>query len=101
MAQSFGSSKTYFKIGDLLIYYGSGSVSATSKHDTEVAVTFSPAFADTNYAIFTGCKSNAGYASVSGGYKAKAVGSFKLNFWNEGNSTYTYEYTYLVIGKAA
>lgn len=102
MTQSFESAKSYFKIGGLLIYYGSGSISVPGKRDTAVTITFSPAFADTNYAVFIGCKANSGYAAVSAGHKEKAEGSVKLNFWNEeANYTYTYEYTYLIIGKVA
>lgn len=102
LTQSFSSAKSYFRIGNLLIYYGGGTKTCAGSNDSTVNITFSPAYADTNYRIIVGCAFNdANHENITPAGKIVSTTSATLNFWNKGSAAVNYRYSYIVIGKGA
>lgn len=102
LPQSFAASKSYFRIGDLLIYYGGGTKTCSGGVDSTVNITFSPAYANTNYRVIVGCAFNdANHENITPAGKTVSTTSATLNFWNKGSVAVNYRYSYIVIGKGA
>lgn len=102
LPQSFAATKSYFRIGDLLIYYGGGTKTCSGSNDSTVNITFSPAYADTNYRVIVGCAFNdANHENITPAGKIVSTTSATLNFWNKGSVAVNYRYSYIVIGKGA
>lgn len=102
LTQSFSSAKSYFRIGNLLIYYGGGTKTCAGSNDSTVNITFSPAYADTNYRVIVSCAFNdANHENITPSGKIVSTTSATLNFWNKGSVAVNYRYSYIVIGKGA